>query len=188
MAPEAGVKPMTRRFKAQQTTIIKDLIRLMGKINATSLKIGEQDLLGDDPTATIRFDRAGFRYKSSCSSYGDYMDNLRAAQLALEYTYRIAEVYNVDLMSEGDAEDLFTKLFGAMELPLDPNVLALGDGNGNSRFWWEILGVQPEATRAAIVNAFRALCKVHHPDVGGDAADFVWLQAAYEEGIKQAKK
>lgn len=58
--------------------------------------------------------------------------------------------------------------------------MLLGSGEGE---WWEILGVAADADRAAIVNAYRSLAKVHHPDAGGNAADFQRLRAAYEQAL-----
>ena len=175
---------MARRFTAKQETIIKGLISLMKKLNATSLRIGEQDLLGDDPAAKITFDRNGMRYVSSCSTYPIYLDNLRAAHLAIDYTYRIAEAYGVEMLQDGQAQDLLTRLFGTLEAPLDPNTLLLGDGSNQ---WHDVLGVPVDANKAAVVNAYKALCKVHHPDVGGSHDDFIRLKNAYEAGIKAAQ-
>ncbi len=171
---------MARKFSARQSTIIKDLQRVMTRLDSTSLKI-EQDVLGEDATATITFDRIGIRYISRCNNYEHYMDNLRAAQLAIEYTWRIAESYGVDLLEEDAKGDLLQRIFGTLEAPLDPNILMLGDGSND---WWEVLGVPKDSNKAAIVNAFRALSKVHHPDAGGDKLDFQRLQTAYQEGIE----
>ena len=149
---------MSRKFSARQSTIVKDLQRVMTRLNATSLKI-EQDVMGEDATATVTFDRLGIRYISRCNNYEHYMDNLRASQLAIEYTWRIAESYGVDLLEDDAAGDLLERIFGTLEAPLDPNILMLGEG---SEVWWEVLGVSKDASKAAIVNAFRALSKVHH--------------------------
>lgn len=169
-----------RRFDAKQQTIIRDLQAILTKLGATSLKLNSPNLLDDsDVEAVITFDRAGRRYRVACDRWGHWLDNLRAAQLAIEYTWRIAEGYGV----ETSDEELLTRIFGALEAPLDPDLLLLGDG---SAAWYDVLGVEPAASKAAIVNAFRALSKVHHPDAGGRSDDFVRLKKAYEEGIKAA--
>lgn len=175
---------MARRFEAQESTIYKRLISLMKKMGATSLRV-ERDLLGDSPAAQIIFDRAGIRYVSECSAWEHPLDNLRAAHLAIDYTYRIAEAYGVDLSSEKAAEQIYARLFAGMEVAPDPNVLQLGAG----RAWWEVLGLPNAETNAvAINNAFRALARVHHPDAGGQVADFQRLQRAYEEGLEAIRK
>lgn len=170
-----------RRFDAQEPTIYRDLRNVMVKMNATSLKV-DYDLLGNEPGVRIYFDRYGKRYVSRCESYEAFLDNLRAAQLAIEYTYRIAESYGVDFTEEaGVHQDIFDQIFTALEAPLDPNVLLLGSGDE----WWSILGVSPSATKTEIVNAYKSLAKVHHPDAGGDKNDFVRLRLAYERGIAE---
>ncbi len=168
-----------RRFKAKNQKIIRDLQRVMARLGATTLKI-EQDYIGKDPTAKITFDRGGVRYVSSCSTFPHYLDNLRAAQLAVEYTWRIAGGYGVDMLEDAKADDLLRRIFGTLEATLTKDNLLLGDGSGQ---WWEVLGVSKDASEGAVENAYRALSKVHHPDVGGDKEDFIRLQNAYEQGV-----
>lgn len=171
-----------RRFEATEQTIYQDLRSVIIKMGAASLKV-DYDLLGHDPTVRIFFDRNGKRYISECGEWEHFLDNLRAAQLAIEYTYRIAESYGVNFSETGPI-DLFDRIFAALEAPLDPNVLLLGSSDN----WWEVLGVGRSATKAEIVNAFRALAKVHHPDAGGREEDFRRLRAAYEAGLKERGK
>lgn len=172
-------KQPARRFDAAEQTIYRDLRATVIKMKATSLKV-DYDLLGQDIGARIYFDRHGKRYVSQCSQWPHFLDNLRAAQLAIEYTYRIGEAYGVNY-AEVKHQDLFDRIFAALEAPLDPNILLLGSGSE----WWEVLGVSRNATKAEIVNAYRALAKVHHPDTGGDTESFRRLRVAYETGIKQ---
>ena len=49
-----------------------------------------------------------------------------------------------------------------------------------------MLGVPPDADEPAIRNAYRALARAHHPDAGGDAADFRRLQGAYRRALAEA--
>lgn len=168
------------RFSARNDTIIKDLQRVMKKIGATSLKI-ERDLIGDDPTASIIFDRNGRRYISTCNTYDNQKDNLRAAQLAIEYTHRIADVYDVDF-GESEHEDLIDRLFLPFAATPDPNIMMLPSGS-----WHEVLGVDKDANAEAIRNAYRALARDHHPDAGGDSETFKKIRSAYEEGMAQVK-
>jgi hypothetical protein len=172
-------KKPERRFTAKEITIYRDLRNVMSKMNATSLKV-DYDLLGNEPAVRIYFDRYGKRYVSRCESYEEFLDNLRAAQLAIEYTYRIAESYSVDFTEEkGVHQNAFDLIFTALEAPLDPNVLLLGNGDE----WWDVLGISRNATKAEIVNAYKSLAKIHHPDVGGAKEDFIRLRHAYERAI-----
>jgi len=50
------------------------------------------------------------------------------------------------------------------------------------------LGVKADATRTDVKNAFRALSKIHHPDVGGAPEDFRRLRQAYDDALKVVKK
>lgn len=172
---------MARRFSATQQSTVRDLQRVMGKIGATSLRL-EQDVIGGG--VKVVFDRAGKRYVRECVKWEDSIDNLRAIGLQIEYLYRALEVYGVD-MSETTFDQEFDAIFGGFLAAPDDTSLLLGSGKSA---WYEILGVEGNATKADIRNAFRALSKIHHPDVGGDKDDFVKLRNAYDEGMKVSKK
>jgi len=58
-------------------------------------------------------------------------------------------------------------------------------GSGDSAY--EILGVKPDASDAVIRKAYRQLCLKHHPDKGGDPAQFLEIQRAYQM-IKEMRK
>jgi len=172
---------MARRFSATQQTTVKDLQRIMTKIGATSLRI-EQDVMGGG--VKVIFDRTGRRYVRECTRWEDSIDNLRAIGLQIDFLYRALELYGVD-MSETSFDEEFDSVFAGFIATPDDSVLMLGSGKSP---WYEILGVKPDASKADIRNAFRALSKVHHPDAGGDENDFKRLRSAYDEGLKIAKK
>lgn len=165
-----------RRFSAQPKTIQRDLQRVMASMNATSLKINQDLFQG---TAEIVFDRGGQRYIFRCEKYEEPLDNLRAAQLTITYLWRALEEYGV-VSEEFALEKSFAQFFLGFSAAPDDSVLLLGPGAGE---WWDVLGVVADAEKASIVNAYRALAKIHHPDSGGNADDFQRLRAAYERGI-----
>jgi hypothetical protein len=68
---------------------------------------------------------------------------------------------------------------GFTDLPYD-RIVKLGEQRA---LWWDVLGVRPAATRTEVINAYRVLAKVHHPDTGGDPAQFRRLRVAYENAI-----
>lgn len=171
---------MARRFSATQQSTIKDLQRIMTRISATSLRI-EQDVMGGG--VKVIFDRNGKRYIRECTRWEESLDNLRAIGLQIDYLYRALELYGVD-MSETNFNQEFDSIFGGFLAPPDDSALLLGDGK---KPWYEILGVQPNATKADIRNAFRALSRVHHPDSGGNEEDFKTLNLAYKEGMRVSK-
>lgn len=45
--------------------------------------------------------------------------------------------------------------------------------------YYAVLGLEPDATHDQIKEAYRTMCKVHHPDVGGDEALMQLLNKAY---------
>jgi hypothetical protein len=49
-----------------------------------------------------------------------------------------------------------------------------------------VLGLTFPATAEQIKAAYREKAKLHHPDVGGDAAEFRKLRAAYESALRRA--
>ena len=166
---------MARRFSAQMKTITRDLLIIIRKMEATSLDINQNILSGE---ATIVFDRAGQRYVFRCSQYEHPMDNLRAAQLTMTYLWRGLEEYGVT-SDISEVERMFDTFFLGFTAAPDDAVLLLPAGES----CWEVLSVEPMAEKQAIVNAYRALAKAHHPDYGGQAADFVRLRAAYEDAL-----
>lgn len=171
----------SRRFSATQQTTVRDLQRIMGKIGATSLRI-EQDVMGGG--VKVIFDRVGKRYVRECKRWPDSIDNLRAIGLQIDYLYRALEVYGVD-MSETSFDQEFDGIFGGFLAPPDDSALLLGSGKED---WWVVMGIQPTATREDVRNAFRALSRIHHPDVGGNKEDFLRLRQAYDEGMRMVKK
>ena len=45
---------------------------------------------------------------------------------------------------------------------------------------YRVLGVPPGASPAVVLDAYRRLSKLHHPDQGGSSERFVEIQRAYE--------
>lgn len=53
--------------------------------------------------------------------------------------------------------------------------------------WWDRLGVDRNATRDQVTDAFRALVKIHHPDRGGDPEQFVKIKGAYDAAMREIR-
>jgi hypothetical protein len=173
-------KPVKRRFEARQETIVKDLQRVMKNIGASSLKI-EQDILSG--AAKVIFDRAGKRYTRECKKYSHNMDNLRVIGLQIEYLYRALEVYAEDI--EGSEFDIeFDRIFSGLFATPDDSALLLGDGVS---LWWEILGIERDASPEAIRSAYRALARVHAPDAGGDEETMKKINVAYKSAMDEKR-
>lgn len=171
----------TRRFQANEGTIYRDLQSTLRQMGASSLRVGQDFQSGE---YEISFDRRGRRYVFRCSKWQHPLDNLRAAQRSISLLYSALEEYGTmrteHEVKQGKA-DPFEQFFAGFEALPDDSVLMLGSGRST---WWEILGVQKGASKTDIVTAFRALARVHHPDVGGNAEDFKRVRSAYEAGLK----
>lgn len=163
-----------RRFSAKESTVKSQLRGTMNKINATSLKITMDEFTGE---VEVIFDRDGKRYVKRCSMWEHSIDNLRAIGLSIEYLYRAVEIYGV----EGEEFDnLFNSVFIGIEATPDDSVLMLGFDSE----WYKILSVSKEATKQEIINAYRSMAKIHHPDAGGNPEQFQKIRKAYEEGLR----
>lgn len=169
-----------RRFEAKETTVYRDLQNSMKRLGASSLRVGQRDLLNPkDVKAEIQFDRAGKRYVVRCAKWVNFLDNLRAAERTIFYLYRAISEYGAETNEKSFAAAV-DQFFAGFEALPDDTVLMLGSGRQD---WWEVLGVQSTATKPEIISAFRALARVHHPDAGGDAGTFKRLRQAYETGL-----
>jgi hypothetical protein len=54
--------------------------------------------------------------------------------------------------------------------------------------WWDELGVSPSCSEDELNAAYRAKAKLHHPDIGGDRANWEKIQTAYEQGGARFKQ
>lgn len=165
---------MARRFSAKELRTKTDLRNTMNKIDATSLKISMDEFTGE---VEVIFDRNGKRYTKKCSKWENSLDNLRAIGLSIEYLYRAVEIYGIESAEEFNI--LFDSTFIGIEATPDDSVLLIG----NSTNWWEILGISKESNKKEMINAYRSMAKVHHPDSGGDSEQFQKIRKAYDEAI-----
>ena len=164
-----------RRFSAQEKTVKTQLRNTMNKIDATSLKISMDEFTGE---VEVIFDRNGKRYTKKCSKWENSLDNLRAIGLSIEYLYRAVEIYGIE--SQEEFNNLFDSTFIGIEATPDDSVLLLG----NSTNWWEILGISKDANKQEIINGYKSMAKIHHPDAGGNSEQFQKIRKAYEEAIQ----
>jgi len=54
----------------------------------------------------------------------------------------------------------------------------------NNTSWFNIFGVKSNCDKKDLVNAYKALARVHHPDNGGNREDFIKIRKAYDEGLQ----
>ena len=48
----------------------------------------------------------------------------------------------------------------------------------SEKTYYQILGLTPKVTQQAIEDRFRALARLHHPDIGGDEGEFSMVAEA----------
>jgi hypothetical protein len=172
-----------RRFQATETTAYRDLQSTMRKLGATSLRVTRDLLDSSSVKAEIVVDRGGRRYTVSCDRWKLWLDNFRAAERTIYYLYLALHDWGA-LTSEQALDAAFSQFFSGFEATPSDALLMLPSGQHP---WWEVLGVAQTASELEIRNAYRALARVHHPDAGGDPAEFQRLRRAYDEAVTATK-
>lgn len=119
-----------------------------------------------DPAVAVYFERRiGTENKPfviACDTYSRVLGNMRAIGMTVG-ALRTIQRHGASSM----LEQAFT---GFAALP----------AAGVDKPWWEVLGVPQDATREAIVEAYRQLAAIHHPDVpGGSHERMSDINAAY---------
>ncbi len=115
-----------------------------------------------DPGVAVYFTRKGRPFVLACDQYRKLVWNVRAIAVTLE-ALRTIERHGSSRMME----QAFT---GFAALPAAEE----------HRPWWVVLGVTTRTVTVARA-AYLELCKIHHPDVGGDAKRMSEINRAYEE-------
>lgn len=173
--PRQKYRSLTSRF---QTTFIKaraDLLHELDLMGATNAVISSWLPLRNDGLpradgARMRLEDPGvavyfqWRKKSMVMArdeYGTVHDNLRSIGLAVAHLRGLERHGGGTMMErafEGFAQLASPDAFDA----------------------WAILGLKRDASTSEIEAKFRELAKRHHPDVGGDPAQFVAIKRARE--------
>lgn len=101
------------------------------------------------------------------------VDRYSSVQANLQAIHHIIEARRVELR-HGTLELVRASFHGFKALPAS-----------SRKPWWELLGIEHEATTDQIRDAFRAKMKLAHPDAGGSTKDAAELNAAYQEALAQ---
>lgn len=165
-----SAEQMARKFSAQSSTAQRGLVNVMGKMGVSSYKW----IVENGNKITIMFiledkDGAKREYHYICDKYDHVDDNFRAAQLSLDYLYRIYEDYGI--RTEEQEECALETIFqGFRVLKSQERLLALPDPSTRSP--WEVLGIRRDSTHEDVERAYKEYAKVHHPDrPGGEYSD-----------------
>jgi hypothetical protein len=119
----------------------------------------------EDPGVAVYFSWRKRQMVIARDGYTNVHDNLRSIGLA------IAHLRGLERHGGGHMMERAFTGFAALPAP-------------GSRSCWDVLGLRPGATREDIESAFRSLARQHHPDKGGEPAEFIAAQKAREEALR----
>lgn len=124
------------------------------------------DSRSDDPGVVVSFDLDGKGYTVACDTYTTCADNFAAIAAYIE-GLRAQERHGVAGLDE--------MLAGHAALP----------SAGAKPFWWNVLGLDPTATKDEVLAAHKRLIFECHPDRGGDPDKAAAINAARDEALEQ---
>lgn len=173
--PRAPYRRINRNFKSTfaraRDNCIAEIRRLGGSeaIISTNIRIKRDGMpeavdfgkVIPDPGVAVYFKRNGKQLCFACDCWQHVEDNMHAIALTIQALRGIARWGTGDMM-----EAAFR---GFTALP------------ENASGWWETLGVTVNASEEQVKEAYRALVKKHHPDAGGDSAEFIRIQKAWQQ-------
>lgn len=165
--------PQHSRFKVTFTSARDTLVAELKRMNAKNPVISTNIPLRNDGLPYARFSpprdtgvAVYFTYKGkqmvfACDKWKRIEDNLWSICKTIE-AIRGIERWGASEM----LERAFTG-FAQLEAPSDE--------------WWKVLGVDKLASYGDVINAFKALAKKNHPDVGGSSEEMARINKAYQE-------
>lgn len=113
-------------------------------------------------------------YALGCDKWDRVKDNIRAIGKHIE-ALRGIERWGVSSVEEA---------FEPFLLPTASPTYQSGRQNDTFSMWWTVLNVSPNASVEEIKQAYKKLSKIHHPNAGGDRAQWERLSKAYQEALK----
>lgn len=163
------------KFKMSEHQMTEHLFRELELLKASDIVVStnrqpysRSKTQPDDPGVAVYFKRKGKEVCVACDKWNRVEDNLHAIGLNLE------ALRNLERWGTSDMVDAaFT---GFTALPESTSTQQYG--------WWQVLGVDRNATKEQIKAAFKELSKYRHPDSDTGSDDkFIALKRAYEEGM-----
>lgn len=118
----------------------------------------------DDPGVCVYFELDGMPIALPCDTFDRVADNLAAIAGHIDADRR-QERYGV-----GRSADRYA---GFKALPQQ----------GSGRPWWDVLGLDRNASQEDVKRAYRQEAKRRHPDAGGNPAQWDELQDAYSQAL-----
>lgn len=150
-----------KRFHAKDIIISTNFpLRKDGLFQATAPRGG----IADQGVA-VYFTLEGERMVLCCDKWHNIASNI----IAITKT-----IYAMRGMDRWGVSDMIKRAFTGFK--------ALPEPKG----WWDILGVDKDASEDEIKRAYRKQAMEHHPDRGGNIHQFNLINAAYNKGLSQA--
>ena len=169
----------TTRFKSTRGDTVRSLRKCLDLMGADQYRVSidsggshthrdglpKHSASPSDPSAVVRWRTNGSEYAVACDHWTDVDDNLRTIYLWLDETRK----RNARPVTTG------ADAFAAAALPSGDDEAVVGEEPPHS-----VLGVAGDAPENVVKAAARELKKQHHPDNGGDIADFQRVVRAEE--------
>lgn len=180
----------------------EDLLLELKRLNATGIVIScnvklRQDGLTyanfkkpDDPGVAVYFKTFKKEYALSCDRWDRVKDNLRAIGKHIEAlrgierwgVSSVEEAFEPFLLPIASGNPTFYERRSSPELASP--TYRQNIQNDNFSLWWTVLNVSPNASVEEIKCAYKKLSLTHHPDAGGDRAQWERLSKAYQEALR----
>jgi hypothetical protein len=119
----------------------------------------------EDPGVAVYFILKGEPKVLACDKWKTVEDNLWAI------TKHIESVRGQQRWGVGTIDQAFVG-YAALPMP---------------KKWWEVLGCSSTASYAEARASYRTLAFIHHPDAGGKTEEWLKIQAAWDEAVKERK-
>lgn len=172
-------RPERSRFETTDDAARKELVWELERLGARYIVLSTNVELRQDgwPYANRRppedvgvavyFQRNGKQMTFACDRWDRVRDNMRAITKTIDAMRGI---------ERWGASDMMERAFSAFEaLPAPGQAVTLS--------CWDILNVEPGATRDEIKSAWRKRMKAAHPDHGGTREEYEQVQSAYEQAL-----
>lgn len=136
------------------------------KLRQDGMPYSQQPRHNDEGIA-VYFTRKGVAMSLACDKFNKREENMRAIAKTIDAIRGIERWGSSDMM-----ERAFTG-FAQLAAPVD------------IRQWWQVLSVPQTAAMPEVLQSYQRLRSKHHPDNGGDAAEFNAVMAAWEQYLRE---
>lgn len=168
--PERNWRFKGHTIASTRDSIIAEIGRMGGKnlIISSNLRLRNDGLphstqrMPEDCGVAIYFD---YRGESTCLAC-DKWDKVEHNMHSIART-----IYALRQIERDGSSDLLDRAFRGFQALPEPDP------------WWEVLGVESDATEDDLRRAYHKLARETHPDAGGNAAEFNRVTRAYQEAM-----